>query len=106
WRECVTVVVFRARGRRGGRGREQASEGVLPQQGAAMLHFAHPCYTFLGSRLAEQPVQRRRGAQQRRRRMQIKNPKDFWAGLMFIAFGVAFVVIAAGTPEFINRMFG
>jgi len=38
--------------------------------------------------------------------MQIKNPKDFWAGVMFIAFGVAFVVIAAGTPEFINRMFG
>jgi len=38
--------------------------------------------------------------------MQIKNPKDFWAGAMFIAFGVAFVVIAAGTPDFINRMFG
>lgn len=38
--------------------------------------------------------------------MQIKNPKDFWAGVMFISFGVAFVVIAAGTPDFINRMFG
>ena len=38
--------------------------------------------------------------------MQIKNPKDFWAGLMFIGFGLAFVVIAAGTPDFINRMFG
>src|SRR5262245_59769896 len=38
--------------------------------------------------------------------MQIKNPKDFWAGLMFMAFGVAFVVIAAGTPDFINSMFG
>ena len=38
--------------------------------------------------------------------MQIKNPKDFWAGVMFIAFGVSFVVIAAGTPDFINRMFG
>ena len=37
--------------------------------------------------------------------MQIKNPKDFWAGVMFIAFGVSFVVIAAGTPDFINRMF-
>jgi hypothetical protein len=38
--------------------------------------------------------------------MQIKNPKDFWAGLMFMTFGIAFVVIAAGTPDFINRMFG
>ena len=38
--------------------------------------------------------------------MQIKNPKDFWAGVMFMGFGLAFVVIAAGTPEFINRMFG
>jgi putative tricarboxylic transport membrane protein len=38
--------------------------------------------------------------------MQIKNPKDFWAGVMFIAFGVSFVVIAAGTPDFINRLFG
>ena len=38
--------------------------------------------------------------------MQIKNPKDFWAGLMFIAFGVSFVVIAVGTPDFINQMFG
>jgi hypothetical protein len=38
--------------------------------------------------------------------MQIKNPKDFWAGLMFIGFGLSFVVIAAGTPDVINRMFG
>ena len=38
--------------------------------------------------------------------MQIKNPKDFWAGVMFITFGAAFVVIAAGTPDFINGMFG
>ena len=38
--------------------------------------------------------------------MQIKNPKDFWAGVMFMGFGLAFVVIAAGTPDFVNRMFG
>jgi hypothetical protein len=38
--------------------------------------------------------------------MQIKNPKDFWAGLMFIVVGVFFMVVAAGTPEFINSMFG
>ena len=30
--------------------------------------------------------------------MVIRNPKDFWAGLMFMAFGLAFVVIAYGTP--------
>ena len=38
--------------------------------------------------------------------MQIKNPKDFWAGVMFMGFGLAFVIIAAGTPDFVNRMFG
>lgn len=27
-------------------------------------------------------------------RMKIKSPKDFWAGLMFIAFGLSFVFIA------------
>ena len=38
--------------------------------------------------------------------MQIKNPKDFWAGLMFFVFGASFVLIAVGTPDFINRMWG
>jgi hypothetical protein len=38
--------------------------------------------------------------------MVIRNPKDFWAGLMFMAFGLAFVVIAIGTPDFINELFG
>ena len=38
--------------------------------------------------------------------MQIKNPKDFWAGLMFMVVGVFFMVVAAGTPEFINHLFG
>ena len=38
--------------------------------------------------------------------MKIKGPKDFWAGLMFIAFGLAFVLVAAGTPDFIDRITG
>jgi putative tricarboxylic transport membrane protein len=38
--------------------------------------------------------------------MQIKNPKDFWAGLMFFVFGVFFLVVAVGTPDFINQMWG
>jgi len=38
--------------------------------------------------------------------MVIRNPKDFWAGLMFMAFGLAFVALALGTPDFINELFG
>ena len=38
--------------------------------------------------------------------MIIRNPKDFWAGLMFVAFGLAFVIIAAGSPELLDRMLG
>lgn len=38
--------------------------------------------------------------------MVIRNPKDFWAGLMFMAFGLAFMIIALGTPEFIDRLWG
>jgi len=38
--------------------------------------------------------------------MVIRNPKDFWAGLMFMGFGLAFMVIAEGTPNFINELFG
>src|SRR5580765_7899136 len=30
----------------------------------------------------------------RRSRMKVKSPQDFWAGLMFIAFGLFFVVVA------------
>ena len=30
--------------------------------------------------------------------MQIKNGKDFWAGLMFVGFGAAFVIIARDYP--------
>lgn len=36
----------------------------------------------------------------------IKNQKDFWAGLMFIAFGLAFVVIALGSPGLLDRLYG
>jgi hypothetical protein len=38
--------------------------------------------------------------------MIVRNPKDFWAGLMFVAFGLGFVIIAAGSPEFLDRMVG
>ncbi|MBI1942979.1 MAG: hypothetical protein HYS35_04865, partial [Betaproteobacteria bacterium] len=38
--------------------------------------------------------------------MVIRNPKDFWAGLMFMAFGLSFMIIALGTPEFIDRLWG
>ncbi|MBM3354557.1 MAG: tripartite tricarboxylate transporter TctB family protein [Betaproteobacteria bacterium] len=33
--------------------------------------------------------------------MQIKNEKDFWAGLMFMGFGLAAVTIAVGPPAFL-----
>jgi len=38
--------------------------------------------------------------------MKIKSQQDWWAGLMFIAFGVFFIVFALGTPEFINNIVG
>lgn len=38
--------------------------------------------------------------------MKIKSQQDWWAGLMFIAFGLFFILFAAGTPEFINQLFG
>ena len=38
--------------------------------------------------------------------MKIKSQQDWWAGWMFIAFGLFFILVAAGTPEFINSMFG
>jgi hypothetical protein len=38
--------------------------------------------------------------------MKIKGPKEFWAGLMFIVFGLAFVAGAVGTPDFIDRIYG
>lgn len=36
--------------------------------------------------------------------MKIKSPKEFWAGLMFMAFGLGFVLIAVGPPAFLVEM--
>jgi hypothetical protein len=38
--------------------------------------------------------------------MKIKSQQDWWAGWMFIAFGLFFILVAAGTPEFVNQMVG
>lgn len=36
----------------------------------------------------------------------IKSQQDWWAGIMFIAFGLFFIVVSIGTPEFINNIVG
>ena len=38
--------------------------------------------------------------------IKIKSQQDWWAGLMFIAFGVFFILFALGTPEFVNSIVG
>ena len=38
--------------------------------------------------------------------MKIKSQQDWWAGLMFIAFGVFFILFALGTPEFLEKIVG
>ena len=38
--------------------------------------------------------------------MKIKGQQDYWAGLMFIAFGLFFITFAIGSPEFIDRIVG
>ncbi len=38
--------------------------------------------------------------------MKIKSQQDWWAGWMFIAFGLFFVVVALGTPEFVDKIVG
>jgi hypothetical protein len=38
--------------------------------------------------------------------MKIKSQQDWWAGWMFITFGIFFIVVALGTPEFIDSLFG
>ena len=38
--------------------------------------------------------------------MKIKSQQDWWAGLMFIAFGIFFIIVALGTPEFIDKIAG
>jgi len=38
--------------------------------------------------------------------MKIKSPQDWWAGLMFVAFGLFFILFALGTPGFIDEIVG
>ncbi len=38
--------------------------------------------------------------------MKIKSQQDLWAGLMFIAFGLFFILFAMGTPEFLDKLVG
>ena len=38
--------------------------------------------------------------------MKIKSQQDWWAGLMFIGFGLFFVVFSLGTPEVIDKIVG
>jgi len=38
--------------------------------------------------------------------VKIKSQQDWWAGWMFIAFGVFFIIVALGTPEFIDKIVG
>ena len=38
--------------------------------------------------------------------MKIKSQQDWWAGLMFIGFGLFFILFALGTPEFVNNIVG
>jgi hypothetical protein len=38
--------------------------------------------------------------------IKIKSQQDWWAGWMFIAFGLFFIVVALGTPEFIDKIVG
>jgi hypothetical protein len=38
--------------------------------------------------------------------MKVRSQTDLWAGLMFIAFGLFFMAVAAGTPEFVDRIVG
>ena len=39
-------------------------------------------------------------------KVKVKSPQDLWAGLMFIGFGLFFMVVAIGTPEFLDRLLG
>ncbi len=39
-------------------------------------------------------------------KLKIKSQQDWWAGLMFIGFGLFFIVFSLGTPDFINNIVG
>jgi hypothetical protein len=38
--------------------------------------------------------------------VKVKSQQDWWAGWMFIAFGLFFIVVSLGTPEFIDKIAG
>lgn len=38
--------------------------------------------------------------------VKIKSQQDWWAGWMFVAFGLFFIVVSLGTPDFIDKMLG
>lgn len=38
--------------------------------------------------------------------IRIKSEKDFWAGVMFVAFGLFFALFALGTPEWLDQIAG
>ena len=39
-------------------------------------------------------------------KIKVKSQQDWWAGWMFIAFGLFFIVVALGTPEFVDKLVG
>jgi putative tricarboxylic transport membrane protein len=39
-------------------------------------------------------------------KLKIKSQQDWWAGLMFIGFGLFFIIFALGTPEFLDKIVG
>ena len=39
-------------------------------------------------------------------KLRIKSQQDWWAGLMFIAFGLFFILFSLGTPAFIDSIVG
>lgn len=39
-------------------------------------------------------------------KLKIKSQQDWWAGLMFIGFGLFFVLFSVGTPDFIDKLVG
>jgi hypothetical protein len=38
--------------------------------------------------------------------MKVKSQTDLWAGLMFMAFGLFFMIVAGGTPDFLDKIVG
>ena len=39
-------------------------------------------------------------------KIKVKSQQDWWAGWMFVAFGLFFIIFAMGTPDFIDKMVG